>query len=71
MPEKRHVEFINWGFQSLLLALGAWGVTELSSLSESVHELNIKMAVVVERDQTRGRELENLKFRIEKLEGQR
>jgi len=61
--------FIHWAFQALLLALVSWGVTELSGVNKSVQELNVKMAVVVERDQMRGEELKNLKSRVDRLEG--
>jgi len=60
---------VNWGFQALLLALVTWGVSELSSLSKSVQDLNVKMAVVLERDQTRGDEVKSLKIRMDRLEG--
>ena len=42
------ISFINWGFQALLVALLAWGVTELSGVNKSVQELNIKMGSVLE-----------------------
>lgn len=69
MPETlKFAPFVGWAFQALLLAVGAWGVSELSSLSASVQELNIKMAVVLERDQVRGDELKDLKSRVYRLE---
>jgi len=73
MPEARDdqpgfISFVNWGFQALLLALVTWGVSELSSLSKSVHDLNVKMAVVLERDQARGDEVKSLKIRMDRLE---
>jgi hypothetical protein len=68
--EKPHfLDFVSWGFQAMLLAISAWGVTELSSLSKSVQELNVKMAVVVERDVTRGAEIVEIKHRVDRLEG--
>lgn len=60
--------FVNWGFQALLLALVTWGVTELSSLSRSVSDLNVKIAVVVERDSARGEALKELQGRVQRLE---
>ena len=73
MPEARDdqpgfISFVNWGFQALLLALVTWGVSELSSLSKSVHDLNVKMAVVLERDQARGDEVKSLKIRMDRLD---
>lgn len=52
--------FVNWGFQALLLALVTWGVTELSSLSKSVSELNVKMAVVVTKGEAQSRDIERI-----------
>lgn len=69
MPEKpSFVSFVGWGFQAMIIAIGTWGVTELSSLSKSVQELNVKMAVVVERDNSRGEQVKRLEDRVEKLE---
>lgn len=73
MPEEKEsptfISFINWGFQALLVALLAWGVTELSGVNKSVQELNVKMAVVMERDITRGEQVQEIKERLKHLEG--
>ena len=63
--------FVGWGFQCLLIAVAAWGVTELSSLSRSVQDLNVKMAVVLERDSTRGDQVRDLEGRVKHLEDKR
>lgn len=69
MPDSlKFANFVGLGFQGLIVAIGTWGVAELSQLSKSVQELNVKMAVVVERDQARGEEMKDLKVRVEKLE---
>ncbi len=68
MEKPNFIAFIGWGFQAMIVAIGAWGVTELSSMSRSVQELNVKMAVVVERDATRGIEIVEIKRRVERLE---
>lgn len=69
MPDNlKFAPFVGWLLQTLIIAIGAWGVTELSNLSKSVQELNIKMAVAFERDLARGRDLDSLKGRVEKLE---
>lgn len=60
--------FVSWGFQALLLALVTWGVTELSSMSRSVQELNVKIAVVVERDAVRGEQVKDLDARMKVIE---
>lgn len=61
LDHQRFAEFVQWGFQGLLLALVTWGVTVLTGVKESIQELNIKMAVVV----VEGKSLER---RVEKLE---
>lgn len=57
--------FVGWGFQALILAVGTWGVSELSSLSRSVQELNVKMAVTIDRDIRRGEEMVNFRGTLE------
>jgi hypothetical protein len=66
-PEKKieFTSFVGWGFQALILAVGTWGVSELSSLSKSVQELNVKMAVTMERDIMRGEEMRVFRVQIE------
>lgn len=61
-------EWISWALQALLLAVYTWGVSELKGLSTSVQELNVKMAVVVERDSSRSIQIDKLENRVEKLE---
>lgn len=68
MERPTFIAFIGWGFQALLLAIATWGVSELSKLSSSVQDLNVKMAVVLERDSARGSDIEELKGRVLKLE---
>jgi hypothetical protein len=60
--------FVGWGFQALILAIGTWGVTELSTLSKSVQELNVKMAVTMERDIMRGEEMRVFRARLDAIE---
>ena len=74
MPEKSEhdlSDFFRWAFQTAVLGIGVWGASELSTLSKSIQELNIKMAVVVERDQARGEEIRDIKLRVQTLEEQR
>ncbi len=71
MEKPNFTAFINWGFQALLLALVTWGVTEMTYVRTSVQELNVKIAVVVERDNTRGAEITEIKNRVLKLEDRR
>jgi len=59
--DKKFAEFVSWGFQSLLLAFVAWGVSELAGVNKSIQELNIKMAVVITKS-------EGYEVRIQKLE---
>ncbi len=68
MERPSFTAFVNWGFQALIIAVCAWGVTEISYVRASIQELNIKIAVVVERDAARGNEIVDLKARVLKLE---
>ena len=68
MEKPNFTAFINWGFQALIIAVCAWGVTEISYVRASIQELNVKIAVVVERDAMRGGEIIDLKARVLKLE---
>jgi len=71
-PQKPNLTaLIGWGFQALLLAVGTWGVSEISNMSKSIQELNIKMAVTIERDGARERRIEDLELRVKDLERHR
>ena len=63
--------FINWGFQALLLAMVSWGVSELSSLTKSVQDLNVKMAIVLTKAEGYERRIEKLEERLEALDTRR
>lgn len=60
MKEAKFSEFVHWAFQALVLALGTWGVSELSSLNKSIQELNVKVAVIIEKNENHERRLEKL-----------
>lgn len=60
--------FVHWGFQSLLLALCAWGVTELSSINKNIQDLNIKMAISMTLNNKMEDEIKDLKIKVQKLE---
>jgi hypothetical protein len=62
MKDSDFIQFVQWGFQALLLLLVTWGVSELAGVNRSIQDLNIKMAVMIEKN-------ENHEKRIEKLEG--
>jgi hypothetical protein len=66
--ENKFKEFIQWGFQALLLAIVSWGVSELSALNNSVQQLNINMAIVVTKSERFERDIVRHDQRIEKLE---
>lgn len=68
LVERKLSELITWGFQGLVIAIGTWCAAELSVASKSIQELNIKMAVVLERDQMKSRDIEDLKSRVFILE---
>ncbi len=64
-------EFVSWIFFGLLTYFGYQLTTSVDKMSDSVQELNVKMAVMVERDNRQELDLEKLGTRVEKLEGQR
>jgi hypothetical protein len=66
--EKKFQEFVQWGFQALLLAIVTWGVSELAGVNKSIQELNIKMAVIVAKGEFLERVQEAQAKRIDKLE---
>lgn len=63
--------FINWGFQALLLAMVSWGVSELSSLTKSVQDLNVKMAIVLTKAEGYERRIDKLEQRLDALDSRR
>lgn len=70
MPENlKFSQFMSWGFQALIVAICAWGVTEISFVRASIQELNVKVAIVLERDATRSGEIIDIKARLLRLEG--
>lgn len=42
-------KFIEWAFQALVVGIAAYGVGVLSSLKNSVNELNNKIATIIEK----------------------
>lgn len=60
--------FIHWGFQCLLVAGISWGVSELAGMNKSVQELNVKLAVVIEKESVHDREIEKIDTRLDKIE---
>lgn len=61
-------KFVSWGFQAMLMAVMAWGTSQLSGLNRSVQELNVSVAVILEKDAARQRNLEKLESRVDVLE---
>lgn len=64
-------DFVSWIFFGLLAYYGNSLTTSGNKISESVQELNIKMAVMVEHDQVQAREIEKLDTRVGDLEKKR
>lgn len=64
-------DFVSWAFFGLIAYFGYQLTTSVEKMSDSVQELNVKMAVMVERDNRQELDLEKLGTRVEKLEGRR
>lgn len=58
-----HREFIYWAFQSMVLAVGAFGVSILSDMNKSIQELNIKVAVVIQKVEINEKRIDTLENR--------
>jgi len=69
MPDKTFSHFVNWAFQALLIAIVGWGVSELSVLSKSVQDLNVKVAVIIAQQIERDREVKELKEEFKSFKG--
>lgn len=61
-------DFVSWVFFGLLAYYANSLTTSVQDMSDSIADLNVKMAVVVERDQTRGKDIDALKVRVDRLE---
>lgn len=61
-------KFIEWTFLAVIGGGVAWSASFLSKISDSVTELNIKLATVLERSEWHGKELEDYSSRIIALE---
>jgi hypothetical protein len=60
--------FIEWIFYGVISGVAVHGVRVLAKMGESIDSLNAKMAVVLERQDWHGRELEKQDNRITRLE---
>lgn len=60
--------YIDWAFKTLLIGISTMALTQFEQMKDSVVELNVKMAVLIERDITRTRDIESLQGRTRKLE---
>jgi ubiquinone biosynthesis protein UbiJ len=61
-------DFVSWLFFGLIAYFGYQLTTSVDKMSDSMHELNVKMAVVVEQVQTQRKDFDKLDARVERLE---
>lgn len=62
-------KFVEWAFLAIIGGSVAWSAGFLSRISQSVTELNVKLATIMERLSWQSRELDDHGNRIRKLEG--
>jgi hypothetical protein len=60
--------FIAWAFQGVLSMSILYGVKKLGELATSVEKLNTNVALLIERDVNKGKQLEDHEDRIRVLE---
>jgi hypothetical protein len=60
--------FVQWAFQGILGVVAIYGVKVLADLNHSIQELNIKVAVIIQRTEWLEKGLEHHDDRLSKLE---
>jgi len=70
------IQFIQWGFYALLSGVALYAVKVLSKLEDSVEQLNVNFASMLEKDKTHERDISRhdaefirIDDRLRKLEG--
>lgn len=61
-------DFIQWVFYGVVGGSAVYGVSILSHLKNSIDDLNIKMAKLIEKNDWHEKMIERLEKRVEKLE---
>lgn len=64
-------KFVEWGFLGLIAGSVGWASLFLQRISQSISELNERVAVILEKTGWHARQIENLDERVEKLETRR
>lgn len=63
-------QFVSWAFQGLLGAAVIYAASTLAKLRDSVDELNLKMATIIEKMSWHEKEIETIKSDITLLKGE-
>lgn len=66
MPQWK--DFVSWIFFGMLAFYGYSISTNMDKITDSIAQLNINVAVVVEKVSTQGKELEKIDARVIRLE---
>lgn len=69
--EIKFSDFISWAFYTLLLGIAGWMSSQFSELNHSVQDLNVKMAVIMTKNDGYSVDIRDLKARVEQLEQRR
>lgn len=60
-------EFVNWAFYGVVSGCAVYGVSILAKLNSSIQDLNVKIAVVIERQSGHEKRLDKHDEQIETL----
>lgn len=62
------VDFIDWAFKAMLAGGLYYGVRILSKMQQSIASLNTNVAILLERDVNKGKQIEDHEERLRSLE---
>ena len=61
-------QFVEWAFYGLISLSVLYGMRILSDMRDSIEQLNIQMAVIIERHDHQEKEIERLEHRLTLIE---
>ena len=68
MDQVDFTKFVEWAFLSILTGSVVWSAKFLAMISKSISQLNLQVALILERIATQQKEIDNQKSRIVDLE---
>lgn len=64
-------DYIDWAFKSLVIGIASLALSQFVEMKNSVVELNVKMAVLIERDSEKTKDIEDLQHRVKAIEARK